>query len=382
MTVERKKIPVAGPSITDHEIGYVADAAAHAWFEHANDYPDRFERAFAEYLGVRHAVALPSCTAALHLSLAALGVGSGDEVIVPDVTWIASSAPISYVGAEPVFADIDPQTWCLDAESVRRALGPRTKAVIAVDLYGGMPDFDALLAVLEPRGIPLIEDAAEAIGSCYRGRPAGSFGTTGTFSFHGSKTVTTGEGGMLVTDGDDIHARVKMLRDHGRKPRDRTFFNEEIAFKYKMSALQAALGLAQIERVDELVDRKREIFSWYAARLRDRPGLTLNHESDVLRNSYWMITVIASPDFGHTKESIMAGLDEYNIDTRPFFHPLSTIPAYCDLRSSAGARERNPVGHALSPYGLNLPSGLQLTEDDVAFVCDRLLDVLGQPPQR
>lgn len=380
MTSTPTKIPVAGPSITEKEIAYVTEAAATAWFSTANVFVDRFEQGFAEYLDVKHAMALPSCTSALHLSLAALDLGPGDEVILPDVTWIASSAPISYVGAEPVFADIDAVTWCLDPESVARAITPRTKAVIAVDLYGGMPDMDGLLAVLEPHGIPLIEDAAEAHGSRYKGRLAGSFGRTGVFSFHGSKTMTTGEGGLLVTDDDAIYERAAKLRDHGRNPGDRMFFNDVIAFKYKMSALQAALGLAQLERIDELVAMKRQVFAWYAERLGDVNGLTLNHDSEVMRNSFWMVTAIVPPSWGHTKETLMAGLDVHNIDSRPFFHPLSTIPAYCDTQAAAGSAERNPVGARLSPYGVNLPSGVQLTEADVDHVCCKFIDVLERPP--
>ena len=214
-----------------------------AWYGSANHYHDRFERAFAEYVGTKYAVALPSCTAALHLALLALGVGPGDEVIVPDCTWIASSAPISYVGATPVFADIDAQTWCLSAETLEQCITPRTRAVIAVDLYGNMPDMDALRFVARRHGLAIIEDAAEAIGSEYHGRMAGSLGDMGVFSFHGSKTLTTGEGGMLVTDRADIISRVHVLRDHGRRPGDVSFFNAEVAFKYKMSSFQAAFGL-------------------------------------------------------------------------------------------------------------------------------------------
>jgi len=243
-----------------------------------------------------------------------------------------------------------------------------------------MPDIDALRKVLAPRGIALIEDAAEAIGSRYKGRLAGSFGLTGVFSFHGSKTLTTGEGGLLVTSDDDIHASVMRLRDHGRTPGDQMFFNDQIAFKYKMSALQAALGLAQLERIDELVEKKREIFSWYADRLGDRPDVTLNHDSAQMRNSFWMVTVIVAAASGHTTRTLMSGLDARRIDSRPFFHPLSTIPAYEGHPSSVGARERNPVGYALSPYGINLPSGLQLREGDVDLVCRKFAEVLDRPP--
>jgi perosamine synthetase len=371
-----KRIPVAGPWITEREVEYAREAAATAWFDRANEFVDRFEQAFAEHLGVRRAMALPSCTSALHLSLAALDIGAGDEVIVPDVTWIASAAPIHYVGATPVFVDIDAVTWCIDADSLSRAITARTRAVIAVDLYGSLPDMDALHAVLEPRGIPLIEDAAEAVGSRYRGRPAGSFGRTAAFSFHGSKTLTTGEGGLLATDDDEIFQRAQKLRDHGRSPGDVMFFNDEIGFKYKMSALQAAVGLAQLERLDELVARKREVFSWYAERLASVEGLTLNHDSEVMRSSFWMDTVIVSPELGHTKESLMAALASEGIDSRPFFHPLSSIPAYRGHPSAEGAEERNPVGYAISPYGINLPSGLQLTEDDVDHICGTLVRIL------
>lgn len=376
-----KKVHVAGPWITDREISYVTDAVATAWFDNANTYINRFERAFEAWLGVKHAITLPSCTSALHLSLAALGIGPGDEVIVPECTWIASSAPITYVGATPVFADIDPITWCIDVQSVRRAITSCTKAVIAVDLYGSMPDMQPLTGLLKEKGIPLIEDAAEAVGSRYKGRLAGTFGLAGVFSFHGSKTLTTGEGGMLVTNDDTLFNRIQKLRDHGRKPGDRMFFNEEIGYKYKMSALQAALGLAQLERVDELVQRKREIFKWYSDRLRGANGIQLNDDSENLRNSFWMTTIIIPPELGHTTESVMAGLEREKIDARPFFHPLSSIPAYQSHPSAVGMREANPVAYRLSPYGINLPSGLQLTEGDVAHVCNKLMEILQIGPR-
>jgi perosamine synthetase len=199
-----EKIPVSGPWVTQKEIDYVADAAKTAWYQNANIYNERFEEAFAEYLGVRYAVSLPSCTSAIHLSLVALGIGPGDEVIVPDITWIATAAPVSYVGANPVFADIDTKSWCLRADSVEQCITPRTKAILPVDLYGNVPDWDDILDVAKKYNLAVIEDAAEAIGSTFRGKLSGTFGDTGVFSFHGSKTLTTGEGGMLVTSNMDI----------------------------------------------------------------------------------------------------------------------------------------------------------------------------------
>src|SRR5258706_2745172 len=373
-----EKIPVAGPSITQKEIDYVTDAVTNAWYGDANLYHERFERAFADYLGLSHAVALPSCTSAIHLSLLALGVGPEDEVIVPDATWIASAAPISYVGATPVFADIDEQTWCLSAQSFEECVTAKTKAVIPVDLYGNMPDMDALLEVAARKNISVIEDGAEALGAEFKGKRAGSFGDIGVFSFHGSKTVTTGEGGMLVTDREDLFNRVQVLRDHGRQPGDRMFWNTEVAYKYKMSSMQAALGLAQLERIDELIARKREQFEWYKQGLAGVNGITMNAELEETRNAYWMVTIVLDPKLGINKTILMERLGHRGIDTRPFFHPLSSIPAYEDSEQAHIARDRNKVVYALSPYAINLPSALNLTLEDIRRVCSALIDALDE----
>ncbi|MBU2489917.1 MAG: DegT/DnrJ/EryC1/StrS family aminotransferase [Proteobacteria bacterium] len=372
-----KRIPVAGPWITQKEVDYVADAAANAWFSRAGEWYDRFEKAFAAYLGVPHAVSVTHCTAAIHLSLAAKGIGPGDEVILPDATWIASVAPVTYVGATPVFADVDPETWCLSAESLAACITDRTRAVIPVGLYGSMPDYDAIRAVTDAHGLFVLEDAAEALGSEYKGKKAGSLGDTGVFSFHGSKTLTTGEGGLLATSDPELFARILFLRDHGRTPGDVMFFNAEVGYKYKMSSMQAAMGLAQLERVEELVGKKREIFSWYRDRLSGVDGLSLNAEPDGVKNSFWMSTVVLSPDRGMEKPEFMAKMAEKGVDTRPFFHPLSFIPAFRDSPQAQEARKRNLNAYRVCPYGVNLPSGLQLVEDDVDRVCAALLEILG-----
>lgn len=372
-----ERISISGPWITDKEIAYVTDAAATAWYGNANVYHERFQRAFREYVGIRHAVALPSGTSAIHLSLLALGVGPGDEVVIPDMTWIGSSAPISYVGATPVFADIERDTWCLSADSFAACISPRTKAVIPVDLYGSLPDMAAIRGVAERHGIAVIEDAAEAIGSEYHGRKAGTFGDTAVFSFHGSKTMTTGEGGMLVTDRDDLYGRVLVLGDHGRRPSERgMFWNYEVAYKYKMSSMQAALGLGQLERIEELLERKRQIFMWYQKHLDGFPGLTLNVEPPGTKNSYWMTTIILDPELGYRKDRFIAAMAEQRIDCRPVFHPLSSLPAYAGAPGAAAAKERNQVSYGISPYGVNLPSGMSMTGETVGFVCDTLKQVL------
>lgn len=371
------RIPVAGPSITAKEIGYVTDAVSRCWYGQASHYHERFERAMTDYVGVSHAIALPSCTSAIHLALAALGVGPGDEVIVPDVTWIATAAPIAYVGASPVFVDIDAATWCLSLESVERSITPRTRAVIAVDLYGHMPDLPALRAMLEPRGIALVEDAAEAFGSEYQGRRAGSFGDVGVFSFHGSKTITTGEGGMLVTNRPDLYERAYFLHDHGRRRGDRTFFHMEVAFKYKMSPMQAALGLAQLERAPEIVARKREIFSWYQAELGADERLTMNPDFPHLVNSYWMSTALLDPRLGITKQELIQRLEARGVDSRPFFYPLSALPAYRGTAAALRGQAENQVAYGLTPYGINLPSALSLTRQQVTYVADVLREIIA-----
>lgn len=369
-------IPVSGPWITQKEIDYVTNAVTNAWYGRANEFNERFEKAFADYLGVKYAVSLPSCTSAIHLSLVALGVGPGDEVIVPDVTWIASAAPVSYVGGAPVFADIDPLTWCLSPKSFERCVTDKTKAVIPVDLYGGMPDMEAIHDVAGRYGLAIIEDAAEAIGSEFKQGKAGAFGDTAVFSFHGSKTMTTGEGGMLVTQRPDIYESVLFYRDHGRRPGDKMFWNTEVGYKYKMSSMQAALGLAQIERIGELVKRKREIFSWYERELMGE-RVTLNYEAPRTKNSYWMVTIILDKDLGIDKERFIKLMGASEIDCRPFFNPLSSLPAYEDLKQAKEARRLNLVSYDLSSYGVNLPSGMDMTEEKVRYVCRAVKDIIN-----
>ena len=373
------RIPVAGPWITEREIRYVSEAAATDWYEGAGQALKRFERAFAASVGVRHAIGVPHCTAGLHLALLAMGVGEGDEVIVPDATWVATAAPIFYVGATPVFADIDPLTWCVSAETIERCITPRTRAIIVVDLYGAMPPMAAIREVAGAHRIPVLEDAAQAAGARIGSAVAGSFGAIGTFSFHGSKTLTTGEGGMIVTDRTDLYDRCLFLRDHGRPPGSfRLFVATEVGYKYKMSGLQAAFGLAQLERLEELIERKRAIFSWYSDRLGDLPGLTLNHEIPGTRNTYWMVTMVVDPQYGLTQPEMMAHFDRYQIETRPFFHPLSSQPAFAHAPDAAAARTRNTHAYGISPRAINLPSALLLEEEQVDRVCTAVRDLLDR----
>ncbi len=372
------RIPIVGPWVTEAEVAEVAQAAADGWYEKRGHYVDRFETEFAAYIGVKHAAAVPHCTSALHLAMVALGLGPGDEVIVPEATWIATAAPLAQVGAVPVFVDIDPVTWTIDPASTEAAITSRTRAILPVGLYGLTPDFDSIGTVAERHGLKTIEDAAQAIGSRYKGTLAGNFGDISVFSFHGTKLIATGEGGMLVTNDDALFERVSVLRDHGRTKDNFTkFFNTELGFKYRMNNLTAAFGTAQLARIEELIAKKREIFGWYRDRLDGLNGVQLNAEPKGYFNSFWMITAVLDTGLGQDTPSLMAAFDLHGIDTRPFFHPLSKLPAYASNPYSKGAPERNPVAYDISPRAINLPSALNLEETDVDRVCATLREITG-----
>lgn len=351
----KSRIYYTKPSITELEVRYATDAAANGWGENCYKYIDRFEESFKNHLGVGYAIATSSCTGALHMGMAALGISPGDEVIMADTNWIATAAPIIHLGAKPVFIDILPDTWCLDPKLVEQAITPRTKAVIAVHLYGNLCEMDELLAIGEKHGIPIIEDAAEAIGSIYHGKRAGTMGKFGTFSFHGTKTITTGEGGMFVTNNSELYEHVLTLSNHGRvRSQTKQFWPDMVGFKYKMSNIQAAIGCAQIERIDELNRRKREIFLYYLERLATLPGLSMNPEPATTVNGYWMPTVAFSKEMGVSLKKLFAAFKADNIDGRVFFWPLSSLPMFTP-------QPEHLVAYDLPGRALNLPSFHDLT---------------------
>lgn len=357
-----ERIAYTKPSITELEIAYAADAVRHGWGERCYEYITRFEAAFAAHLGVNHVIATSSCTGALHMGMAALGIGPGDEVILADTNWIASAAPIRYLGATPVFVDIDPTSWCLAADMVEAAITPRTKAILAVHLYGNLCDLDRLAAIAEKNGIALIEDAAEAIGSIYRGRKAGSVGVFGAFSFHGTKTLTTGEGGMFVTSDKKLYEQVLTLSNHGRaRGQKKQFWPDEIGFKYKLSNVQAAIGLGQVERIDELTARKRWILAAYKQRLERHQGLSLNPEPAHTTNGAWMPTVVFDRELGITREMLQQAFGDANIDARVFFYPLSSTPMFTPVR-------QNVVAWELPERAINLPSYHDMGEAEIERV--------------
>lgn len=369
-----KKIPIYQPSVTDLEVTYAVDAVKNGWGDNCYAYIKRFERDFAKYSGSAYSLATSSCTGAIHLALAAMGIKAGDEVIMGDINWIASAAPITYLGAKPVFVDVLEDSWCIDPSKIEAAITEKTKAIVVVHLYGNLAEMDQIMAIAKKHNLYVVEDAAEGLGSVYKGKMAGSLGDIGVFSFHGAKIMTTGEGGMLVTDNAALMERVKILADHGRDPKiNITFWMAELGYKYKMSNLQAAMGCAQLERVEELVTKRRDIFRWYTEYLSELPGIVLNPEPSYTVNCYWMPTVVFDKSLNIDAHQLINYLKEQNIDSRPFFYPLSSLPMFEKV-------EANTVSYGLYRRALNLPSNFSLNREDIRQVCQAISAYVKRVP--
>lgn len=357
-----QRIHYTKPSITELEIEYANDAVRNGWGDRCYEYIVRFEDAFRNHLGVKYAIATSSCTGALHLGMAALGIGFGDEVIMADTNWIASAAPIVHLGAKPVFVDILPDSWCLDPDKVEAAITSKTKAILAVHIYGNLCDMDRLLEIGAKFGIPVIEDAAEAIGSQYKGKRAGSMGAFGTFSFHGTKTMTTGEGGMFVTNDAELYETVLTLSNHGRaRGQTKQFWPDMVGFKYKISNVQAAIGCAQVERINELINRKREIMATYRRALSHIPGLCLNPEPEGVVIGAWMPTIVFLDTMGMDRAKLIDAFAARNIDARVFFHPLSSLSMFTP-------KPENRFSWSIPERAINLPSYHDINEGELMRV--------------
>ena len=368
--IPNKMILTAGPSISQKEIDYVLDAVKNGWNENWNGYIKKFEKKFAEYVGTKYAMTTSSCTGALHLALAALGIKEGDEVILPDLLWIAPASAVRYLGGTPVFVDIESDTWCIDPGGIKKAITKKTKAIIPAHLYGHPANMDEVNKIAEEYGLYVIEDAAPSLGGEYKGKRTGSLSDVGCFSFQGAKLVVTGEGGMLVTNDDQIYERAEFLGDQGRD-KNKQFWIKEIGFKYKMSNIQAAIGLAQLERINEFLERKRQIFNWYKERLEGVEGLRLNVEKEWAKNTFWMSSIVLDKNFPVTRDELRVKLKERNIDTRSFFYPMSQFPMF-EEKSAA-----NPISYKISKWGINLPSGVNLTEEEVNYIAENVKELLG-----
>jgi perosamine synthetase len=348
-------------------VQYATEAAENGWGDKCYEYIELFQKKFSDHLEVSHTIATSSCTGALHMGLSGLGIGKGDEVIIGDTNWIASVAPVVHVGAIPVFVDVQEDSWCIDPDKIEAAITKKTKAIIAVHLYGNLCDLDRILAIGKKYGIHVIEDAAEAIGSVYRGKKAGSMGIFSTFSFHGTKTITTGEGGMFATSDTELYNKVLTLSNHGRaKGQNKQFWPDMLGFKYKISNVQAAIGCAQMERIQELINRKREIFYYYQKSLSDLP-LKMNPESVGFANGFWMPSIVADKGVDFDNDGLLDAFKQNNIDGRVFFWPLSMLPMFNEV-------PQNVTSYDLYKRAINLPSYHDLQQHEM----DRVVEVIKQ----
>jgi perosamine synthetase len=365
-----EKILTAGPSISTRESGYVFDATVNGWNSKHSKYIEAFESEFANYVGSKYAMATSSCSGALHLSLLALGIGPGDEVLVPEVTWVATASAVRYVGATPVFVDINPVDWTMSLDSLAKMTSSKTKAIIPVHLYGYGANAPAILAFANENNLRVIEDAAPAIGTIIEGKKAGTFGDFGCFSFQGAKLLVTGEGGMLVTDNPDLYAKAKKIQDHGRKPG--TFWIEELGYKYKMNNITAALGLAQIHRSENQIFRKRRINSWYKENLSSLKGISFQEESPGTSSICWMTSILLDSHLDVTREQVMSSLAEFGIDSRPAF------PAISQYTFWPTKQDPQPIGKIVGERAINLPSGVMLTRGQINQVSEALIKIIGE----
>lgn len=361
MPSEDRFLPVAEPSLQGNELAYVIDCVKSGWVSSLGEYIPRFEAEFAAFCGTRYGVAVSNGTAALHLALAVLGIGSGDEVILPTLTFIATANAVHYTGATPVFVDSEASTWNLDPQDVARRITPRTKAIIPVHLYGHPADMQPILDLARDKGIFVLEDAAEAHGALYRGKCVGSLGILNSFSFYGNKIITTGEGGILTTDDAMLAERARFLRDHAMSAEKR-YWHPEVGYNYRMTNLQAALGVAQMENIEKFIARKRWMAQVYNQLLGDLPGIVLPPEASWATSVYWMYSILVTEVFPLSRDELQDRLRSQGIDSRPFFYPIHTLPAY--RREDVAF----PVAGCLSRQGINLPSGVNLSEEDLLRV--------------
>ena len=365
----KKFFPVSQPSITQKEISYVTRAIESGWVSSLGSFIDEFEESFARYCGVRFAATTCNGTTALHLAVEALGIGSGHEVIVPDLTFVATANAVAYTGAVPVLVDVDADSLCISPEAVRRAITPKTRAIIPVHLYGHPADMDEINAIAAEFDLLVIEDAAEAQGAEYKGKRVGGLSNCGVFSFYGNKINTSGEGGMITTNDPSFYQRARMLRDHAMSP-TRRYWHAERGFNYRMTNMQAALGLAQLERIDDILRHRNELMRWYRESVATSEDVRLNYVAESVNSVYWMICLEVDWLDNESRDQLMAELKQRGVDSRPYFCTLSSMPMYQKLPC--------PIASRKAGIGLNLPTYYDLTRNDVGEIGAAVNEVLAR----
>lgn len=359
-------IPVCEPKLGKNELKNVTDCIKTNWISSKGKYITEFEEKFSKYCSAKYGIAACNGTTAIHLALASLGIKHGDEVIIPTFTMIATVNPVTYTGAKPVLVDSESATWNLDPAKIEEKITRKTKAIMVMHTYGHPCDMDPILELAEKHDLYVIEDAAEAHGAEHKGKRVGALGDVGCFSFYANKIITTGEGGMIVTNDEKILEMARLLRDQAFEPK--RFFHRHVGFNYRMTNLQAAIGVAQMELIDKSVETRRRNAKLYNSLLKDVEGITLPPEALWVKNVYWMYTVLVDDSFGMDRDKLMKYLKEQGIDTRSTFYPIHIQPIY----EKQYKGEKYPVAEELGKKGINLPSGNTLTKDQIKFVADTI----------
>jgi perosamine synthetase len=358
------RIPVAQPEIGEEELENVTAALKSGWVSSKGPFIEEFEKNFASYIGIKCGVSASNGTTALHLALIALGLGKGDKVLVPSLDFISVANVVTYVGAKPVFVDSNPDYWCMDPAKIK--VDKQTKAIIAVHLYGHSCDMDKIMDIAKKHNLPVIEDCAEAHGAEYKGQKVGTFGVISCFSFYGNKIITTGEGGMCLTNNEELAEKMRILRDHGMNPQKR-YWHDVIGFNYRMTNLQAALGVAQLKKIDNFINKKRRIAREYNKLLKDEPNITLPPEMPWAKNVYWLYSILVDKNI---RDKLIESLDKQGVESRPFFYPSHLMPPHKTNSSF-------PVAEELSAKGINLPSGTTLSQNQIEEVVISLRQIIG-----
>ena len=363
-----RNIPLAEPFIGERELKYVTECIKTRWISSLGSYVIRFEEEFADYCGTKYGISTSNGTTALHLALVALGISDGDEVLIPDMTFIATANAVRYCGAEPVFVDIEPITWNMDPNDIKKRITPKTKAIIPVHTYGHPCDMDPIIEIADSNDLLVIEDAAEAHGAEYKGKKVGSIGDVACFSFYGNKIITTGEGGMITTNNEEFTKKAKMLRDHAMSEKNR-YWHTDLGFNYRLTNIQAAIGVAQLEKIDEIIDIKRKNAKYYNSLFKDVERIVTPPEEKWAKSVYWMYSILVEDDFGVDRDLLMKKLGEKGIDTRPFFYPIHSQPPY------ANAKADFPISEEISKKGINLPSSPYLNQDEIEYIAETTLSL-------
>ena len=360
-------IPVYEPSLNGNEKKYVNECLDSTWISSKGAFVSKFEDGFSDYVGTDYATTVSNGTVSIHLALLALGVGEGDEVIVPTLTYIASVNSIVYTGAKPVFVDSIEKSWQIDPADVIKKITPKTKAIMAVHLYGHPCDMDALLKICKEYNLFLIEDCAEAIGTLYKGKHVGTFGDISTFSFFGNKTITTGEGGMVVTNDETLYDRAVHFKGQGLA-KHRQYWHDVIGYNYRMTNICAAIGLAQLEEIDNVLLEKKRVADTYRSNLKNSSIIFHEPISDDVYHSYWMCSILTKD--GKQRDVLRDHLSKSGIDTRPLFYPVHTMPMY------STQYQRHPIAENLGWRGINLPSYPGLKQEQIEYICDKIKEIL------